>query len=77
MVYRTVIAAASVFIGVSILSGCREESLPRRQPPATQTPAPGPGTGGKLLPEEDPAGSGEPDGPTGGSADRLGEGRAG
>ena len=64
MVYRTVIAAASVFIGVSILSGCREESVPRRQAPPTQTPAPGPGTDGGLLP-----------GP--GPADRPGQGGAG
>ena len=73
MVYRTVIAAASVFVGVGILCGCREESMPRRPVPQTQTPAPGPGTGGGLLPGADPAGSGERDGPADGSADQPGE----
>ncbi len=73
MVYRTVIAVASAFIGVGILSGCREESMPRRSVPATQTPAPGPGTGGGLLPGPDPAGSGESDRPVDGLADRPGD----
>ncbi len=72
MVYRTVVAAATVFVGVGILCGCREESMPRRPVPQTQTP--GPGTDGGLLPGPDPAGSGETDGPTDGSADRSGEG---
>ena len=73
MVYRTVIAAASVFVGVGILCGCREESMPRRAVPPTQTPAPGPGTGGGLLPGPDPAGSGERDGPADGVADGPGD----
>ncbi len=71
MVYRTVIAAASVLVGVGILCGCREESMPQREPP-TQTPPPGPGPGGGLIPEPDPAGSGEGDGPADGSADQPG-----
>ena len=73
MVYRTVIAAAAVFVGVGILCGCREESMPRRPVPPTQTPPPGPGTGGGLLPGADPAGSGERDGPADGWADQPGE----
>ncbi|MEE8154046.1 MAG: hypothetical protein V3T53_03685 [Phycisphaerales bacterium] len=72
MVYRTVIAAATVFVGVGILCGCREEPVPRREPPP-QTPAPGPGTDSGLLPGPDPAGSGETDGPDDGSADRPGD----
>ena len=76
MVCRTVIAAASVFIGVGILCGCREESMPRREPP-TQTPAPGPGTGGGLVPGPDPAGSGESEKPADGLADRPGDARSG
>ena len=74
MVYRTVIAAASVFVGVGVLCGCREESMPPRSVPPTQTPAPGPGTDGGLRPGPDPAGSGERDRPADGSADRPGEG---
>ena len=74
MVYRTVIAAASVFVGVGILCGCREESMPRRPVPQTQTPAPGPGTEGGLRRGPDPAGSDERDGSAEGSADRTGEG---
>ncbi len=77
MVYRTVIAAASVFVGVGILCGCREESMPRRAVPPTQTPAPGPGTGGGLLPGPDPAGSGESEKPADGLADRPGDARSG
>ena len=77
MVYRTVIAAALVFVGVGILCGCREESMPRRAVPPTQTPAPGPGTGGGLLPGPDPAGSIETDGPADGLADRPGDARSG
>ena len=70
MVYRTVIAAASVFIGGSILCGCREESVPRRPEPPTQTAPPGPGSDGGLLPGSDPAGPGETEGPAQGLADR-------
>ncbi len=77
MVYRTVIAAASVFVGVGILGGCREESVPRRPAPPTQTPAPGPGPGGGLLPGPDPAGSGESEKPADGSADRPDDARSG
>ena len=77
MVYRTVIAAASVFVGVGILCGCREESVPRRPAPPTQTPAPGPGPGGGLVPGPDPAGSGESDRLDDGLADRPGDGRSG
>ena len=77
MVYRTMIAAASVFVGVGILCGCREESMPRRAAPPTQTPAPGTGTGGGLLPGPDPAGSGESDRPGDGLADRPGDARSG
>lgn len=73
MVYKTVIAAASVFVGAGILSGCKEESMPRRPAPPTQMPAPGPGTGSGLLPGPDPAGSGETDRPADGSADRPGD----
>ena len=76
MVYRTVIAAAAVFVGVGILCGCREESMPRRSVPPTQTPPPGPGTGGGLLPGPDPAGPGESDRPGDGSADRPGDARS-
>lgn len=77
MGYRTMIAAASVFVGVAILCGCREDSVPRRPAPPTQTPAPGPGTGGGLLPGADPAGSGERDGPADGLADGPGAARGG
>ena len=77
MVYRTVIAAASVLVGVGILCGCREESMPRRPEPPTQTPAPGPGTGGGLLPGPDPTRPGETDGPADGLADRPGDAQAG
>ena len=77
MVYRTMIAAASVFVGVGILCGCREESIPRRAAPPTQTPAPGTGTGGGLLPGPGPAGSGESDRPGDGLADRPGDARSG
>lgn len=72
MVFRTVIAAASVCVGVGILCSCGEESVPRRTPP-TQTSAPGPGTGGGLLPGPDPAGSGKTDGPADGLAEPPGE----
>lgn len=73
MVYRTVIAAASVFIGAGILCGCREESMPARPVPPTQTPAPGPGSGGGLVPGPDPAGSGEREKPIDDLADRPGD----
>lgn len=73
MIHRTVIAAASVFIGVGLLCGCREESMPPRPAPPTQTPAPGPGTGGGLLPGPDPAGSGERDSSVDDLADRPGD----
>lgn len=73
MVYRTVIAAASVLVGVGILCGCREESMPRRAVPQKQIPPPGPGPGGGLVPGQDPAGSGEMDGPGDGLAEPPGD----
>ena len=74
MVCRKVVAAATVFVGVGILCGCREESMPRRPVPQTQTPAPGPGTDGGLRRGPDPASSDERDRSAEGSADRPGEG---